>query len=527
MTTPSQSVISIDERCQAIAAASRRRPAVIGFGKRGEEDALTWLELERESAARVGLLDRLGRDAVVAFEAPNRVETVILLLACLRAGVPFIPLEPKVPPGERARLLQAVGTRHRVTTWDGRTPPSLSEALPPEAQPLGAQPSGQPAGCVAETAPVKVGYFLASGSSSGRPRLIPHPGPPGYDSARIPNALLSATGWLSGQRQLIVGPLHHAAPFTTCVEALLDGNCVLLQETFNPRATVRILDDHAVEWLELTPTHMQWLLMAMEREEPALRSLRALVHTAARCPDAVKRGWIDRLGPARVFEFYAATEGIGTTLVRGDEWLRRPGTVGRGFCTQIRILDERDRDLPAGSVGQVYMRRSGFAVRPAGPGASVRRAAGGFSSVGDYGWLDQERYLFLSPRREDLVIVGGTNVYPAEVENVLVEHPEILDSAVTGVADGLIGTKLVAFVVPRPGAMLDEPAVLAFCSERLSQHKVPSSVRLVDQVPRSEAGKLQRWKLRETAGVAEDGGRLWMTPAPGQAARFSPPSGPH
>ena len=489
-------MISVDQRCRAIAAAGPRRLAVIGFGKRGEEDTLTWLELERESAACASMLDRLGDGSVVAFEAPNRAKTVIHVLACLRAGVPFIPLEPKAPPGEYARLMQAAGAHQRVMLWDGRRRPS-----PQEAQ--------APGGCSdlpAQTRGVQVSYFLASGSSSGRPRLIAHPGPAGYDRARLPNPLLRATGWLSGQRQLIIGPLHHAAPFTTCVEALLDGNTILLQETFNPGAAVRILDEHAVEWLELTPTHMQWMLMAMEREEPVLRSLRAIVHTAARCPDVVKRGWIDRLGPARVFEFYAATEGIGTTLVRGDEWLRRPGTVGRGFCTQIRILDERGREQSAGSVGEVYMRRSGFSVRTAGVGGTVRRAAGGFSSVGDYGWLDQDRYLFLSPRREDMVVVGGANVYPAEVENVLAEHPEILDSAVTGAAEDLIGTRLVAFIVPRLGAVLDEPTVLAFCSERLSKHKVPSAVRFVDQVPRSDAGKLQRWKLRDTADVmaAED-----------------------
>jgi bile acid-coenzyme A ligase len=453
---------------------------------------LTWGELDRESADRARLIDHAGRpgpaDAVVAFGAPSQAESVIRILACLRARIPFLLLDPGAPAAERERLLRAAASTSPVRLWDGHTAP---------VKPPG---TGGPA---ARRAPGTPGYLLATGSSSGRPRLVAHPGPPGYDPARVPNPLLRATGWRSGQRQLVVGPLHHAAPLTTCLEALLDGNTLVLQETFNPRAAVNILDECAVEWMELTPTHMQWMLIALERENPELRSLHSIVHTAARCPEPVKRAWIDRLGPTRVFEFYGATEGIGMTLVRGDEWLARPGTVGRGFCTQIRILDDRGRALPPGTSGEIYLRSSGFlAGSAAGPGAaaagSVKRTADGFRSVGDHGWLDEQKYLFLSPRREDMVVIGGANVYPAEVENVLADHPQIQDSAVVATPDNLVGSRLVAFVVPRPAAAAPATAaVLAFCSERLAQHKVPAAVRFVDQVPRSEAGKLQRWRLAE------------------------------
>jgi bile acid-coenzyme A ligase len=488
------SVMSIDQRCRSIAAAGPDRPAIIGFDKRGSEDTVSWRELDRGSAARAALLGGQGQDpagAVIAFDAPSCAETVFRILACLRAGIPFLPLDPRAPPDERARLLRAAAVGRQVWLWDGQTSPA-AQAGPPAGQ----------AGSRARPAR----YLLASGSSSGRPRLIAHHGLAGYDSRRLPNPLLRATGWQGGQRQLIVGPLHHAAPLTICVEALLDGNTILLQETFSPRAAMRILDDYAVEWMALTPTHMQWMLMAVEGADPVLRSLRAIVHTAARCPGAVKRGWIDLVGPSRVFEFYAATEDIGTTLVRGDEWLRRPGTVGRGFCTQIRILDERGYELPVGSAGEVYLRRSGFAAAGAASAGAARRTADGFCTVGDHGWLDEERYLFLSPRREDMVVVGGANVYPAEVENVLADHPEIADSAVVGMPDDLVGARLIAFVVPRPAASLDAPTVLAFCAQRLSSHKVPSSVRFVDHVPRSEAGKLQRWRLQDMAVAMATGG---------------------
>jgi bile acid-coenzyme A ligase len=486
MTAVASRAISVDERCRSIAAGAPGQPAVIAFGSRAGPTTLTWADLDRESAQRARLLDRSGSGlagTVVAFGAPSQAETVVRILACLRAGVPFLPLDPGAPAAERERLLQAAVGSGPVRLWDG-----LSR-LAEQAEPGG--PVSQPGG--------KVGYLLATGSSSGRPRLVCHQGWAGYDPARVPNPLLRATGWRSGQRQLVVGPLHHAAPLTTTLEALLDGNTLVLQETFNPRAAMAILDDCAVEWMQLTPTHMQWMLIVFGQAGPALRSLRSVVHTAAHCPERVKRAWIDRLGPTRIFEFYGATEGIGATLVRGDEWQARPGTVGRGFCTQIRILDDRGRQLPPGVVGAVYLRSSGFL---AGLPGAVKQTADGFRSVGDYGWLDEQKYLFLSPRRDDMVVIGGANVYPAEVENVLAEHPQILDSAVIATQDSLVGSRLTAYVVLRPAATLDASAILAFCSERLAQHKVPAGVRLVGQVPRSEAGKLQRWRLTETAGTA-------------------------
>jgi bile acid-coenzyme A ligase len=466
----------VDHRIRSIAAASPRRPAIIAFDDRDREQAITWAGLEQESAARARLLPRHRALAVIALDAPNRVETVVRILACLRAGLPPLPLDPKAPPAERARLLRVAGSGHLVHVWGEDGEPVPVGEPPPEG--------GRPAG-----------YLLATGGSSGSPRVIALPG---YDQRPVPNPLFAATGWRGGQRQLIVGPLHHAAPFSACVEGLLDANTLVLQNVFRPGGAVRIAAEHAVHWIQLTPTHMQWILLAIERETVTLPALRAVVHTAAPCPEAVKRAWIELLGPLRVFEFYAATEGIGTTLVRGDEWLRRPGTVGRGFWTQIRILDERGRVVPTRSAGEIYMRKPGFA-----DAVAARHTADGFSSVGDHGWLDEERYLFLSPRREDLVLIGGANVYPAEVEAVLLEHPQVVDCAVLGIPDDLIGSRLAAYIARRPGAQLDEPGVRSFCAERLSRHKIPQIVHFIEKIPRSEAGKLHRRRLREMTQYEE------------------------
>jgi bile acid-coenzyme A ligase len=481
---------SVDDRIRSLAAECPQRPAVVAFDSRDHEQVITWSQLERESAARADLLP--GRHAaavspVIAFDAPSSVESLIRIVACLRSSLPPLPLDPHVPRPERASLLEAASRQYPVRVWD-ESPPAAPKTQEDAASQAGAKPP--------------LGFLLATGGSSGLPRLIAGPGPFRYDPRRIPNSLFKATGWRSGQRQLVVGPLHHSASFAACIQGILDANTILLHEVFRPRSTVRILAEHAVEWVQLTPVHMQWMLMAMQNGSVRLPSLRGIVHTAAPCPEAVKRAWLELLGPTRVFEYYGMTENIGTTLVRGDEWLRHPGTVGRGFFTHIKILDEHGQDSPTRSVGEVYMRRGGFAADSENSGA-IRHTCDGFSSVGDYGWLDEERYLFLSPRRDDMVLVGGTNVYPAEIETVLLSHPEILDCAVLGVSDELIGARLAAFVAIRPGSELDEAGLRSFCAGHLSQHKVPQSIRFIGEIPRSAAGKLQRRRLREMTGFAQ------------------------
>lgn len=491
MNTPGHDA-SIDHRIRSLAAACPQRPAVIAFDSRDREQVITWSQLNQESAARADFLPRRHDAAippVIAFDAPNRAESLIRIMACLRSGLPPLPLDPQMPRPERASLLEAASRQYPVHVWDESRP-----AAP--ATPVGAASRAD--------AEPPFGYLLATGGTSGCTRLIAGPGLVRYDPKRIPNSLFKATGWRSGQRQLVVGPLHHSASFTACIQGILDGDTILLQEVFRPRSTVRILAEHEVEWVQLTPVHMQWMLMGMQNGGVRLPSLRAIVHTAAPCPEAVKRAWLELLGPTRVFEYYGMTENIGTTLVCGDEWLRHPGTVGRGFFTQIRILDECGRNSPACSVGEVYMRRGGFAS-DAGDSVAIRHTSDGFSSVGDYGWLDGERYLFLSPRRDDMVLVGGANVYPAEIEAVLLTHPEILDCAVLGVADDLIGARLAAFIALRPGSELDESGVRSFCAGHLTQHKVPQSVSFIEEIPRSPAGKLHRRRLRDMTGFAQTG----------------------
>src|SRR2546430_1891101 len=315
-------MIPVRQRLSDIARDTPAHPALVGFDGAMTEETLTWRELDGLVDDTAGTLRALPGSACVVVEAGNTVPAATGIAAVLAAEVPVFPLNPATPQTERETLLHLLGQRFgRVYLLDERHRP----------QPVDL-PSGPP------RPPDDTAYLLATGGSTGVPKISARPGPLRYDPARTPSLVIRQTGWRTGQRQLIVGPLYHAAPFTAFLDALLDMNTVVLQPFFSPQWTVQLTERYAIEWMQLTPAHMREILLT-HPDPSSLDTVRAVLHTAARCDPHTKRGWIDLLGPQRVYELYGATEGIGVTLVRRDEWLARPGTVGRGFLTQIRIVD--------------------------------------------------------------------------------------------------------------------------------------------------------------------------------------------
>jgi bile acid-coenzyme A ligase len=394
--------------------------------------------------------------------------------------VPVFPLNPGTPPAERDALLGLLGRRFgHGYLMDAQLRPQRMDL------PAGPEP---PAGAIA--------YLLATGASTGIPKISARPGPLRYDPAWTPSVVIRQTGWRSGQRQLIVGPLYHAAPFTAFLDALLDSNTVVLQPFFAPQWTVELVRRYAIEWLQLTPAHMREILRLPDLDPAGFASLRAMLHTAARCEPDTKRGWIGLLGPERVYELYGATEGVGVTLVRGDEWLARPGTVGRGFLTQIRILDGAGNLVPPGTTGTVFMRTPQRAVRSEYVNdRAIRTTLDGFATVGDRGRLDREGYLYLEPRDHDAINVGGEKVDPDEVEAALRDHPAVIDAVAVAMPHQTLGSVVGVHVVLRPGASVRKAELAAHCGRRLAGYKIPKHFTFIDQVPRSAAGKIQRWRL--------------------------------
>jgi bile acid-coenzyme A ligase len=248
----------------------------------------------------------------------------------------------------------------------------------------------------------------------------------------------------------------------------------------------------------VVPTMMQriWRLPEHVRSAYDVSSLEMILHLGAPCPPWLKRAWIDWLGPERVVELYAGTESQGVTVIDGHEWLQKPGSVGRPVLgSRFRVLDGDGRDVPPGTVGEIYM-------MPAdGPGSTYRyrgaqpRGIDGWESLGDLGHLDEDGYLYLADRSADLILSGGANVYPAEVEAALDAHPAVRSSAVFGLPDDDLGERVHA-VVDVAEAQVTTEVLLAHLAERLVRYKVPRSIELVREPLRDDAGKLRRSALR-------------------------------
>lgn len=464
--------------------------ALVGFDTELAEQSLCWREFAETMDDLAGSLRALsdGRDKpCVVLEAANTVNSAIGIAAALSAELPLFPLNPAAPPAEREGIFTFLGRRFgRICVMDDRHQPRMVDIAR-----------------AADTAPTSWGqaapaYLLATGGSSGLPKISMHRDPLGYDPGRTPPMAIRETGWRTGQRQLIVGPLYHAAPFTVFLDALLDRNTTVLQPFFAPAWTIRLVAGYAIEWMQLTPTHMREILR-LRPDRAGFASIRAVLHTAARCDADTKRGWIDLVGSCRLYELYGATEDIGVTLVRGDEWLTRPGTVGRGVLTQIAIMDDNHRRVPAGAVGTVFMRSPG---RPERRGYVDNRApettVDGFATVGDRGWVDRDGYLFLEPREHDVINVGGEKVDPNEVEAVVLGNPKVSDAVAVGVPHDTLGFVVGVHVMLKPSATMSSGELIVHCGRRLATHKVPKKVKFVDQIPRSAAGKVQRWRLAES-----------------------------
>ncbi len=304
-----------------------------------------------------------------------------------------------------------------------------------------------------------------------------------------------------GNVHLCSSPLYHTAPLAFSYFALHFEHPVVLMARFDPEAALGLIERHRVTTTHMVPTqfHRLLLLRGEVKRRYDVSSLRQVLHAAAPCPVDVKRRMLAWWGPV-IYEYYGATEG-GGTLVTPEEWLERPGTVGRAWAgAEIRILDDAGRECASGKPGTVYLKLlQDFAYR----GDPDKTRAGrreGFFTVGDVGYLDADGYLFLCDRKIDMIISGGANVYPAEVEAVLFSHPKVGDAAVFGIPDEDWGEQVKAVVEPAPGAVPGpefERELLAYLRERLAHYKCPRSVDFVPQLPRDPSGKLYKRRLRD------------------------------
>lgn len=368
--------------------------------------------------------------------------------------------------------------------WRGRS----SEAL------LAEESTDEPAGGF-----VGGGFntMIYTSGTTGRPKGIERP----MDPATAHLTLIGvAQLWemTSDDVTLVAGPCYHTGPGSYAQVHLLIGATAVIMKRYDAAEALALIERHRVTNSFMVPTHFSRIqqLDPVEQRRHDLSSLRLVMHSAAPCPAHVKQAMLALFPPGTVTEFYGASE-IGVSRITAEEWVRRPGSVGRAWPgTEIRILDEAGRAVPPGEIGMIYARgpRMDFSYRGA-EGKTREAFRDGFFTAGDLGWLDDDGYLFIADRRTDLIISGGANIYPAEVEAVLMTHPAVADCAVVGLPDAEMGKSVLAVVELRPGHSATAADLIAFTRRDLAHYKCPRRVELVAELPREPNGKVRRHEL--------------------------------
>ena len=496
-----------------------------GIGARAEQDpsgsalvddgtTLTWAEVARQVDAVAGqLLAVAGApDDRVAVVGENRGPTVLTHAAGVLSGVGTVAVSRQLTAGEMADQLEDAGAV-AVVTGPGALPAAAEAAqevgiatvvvhgaadVPAPALPWEAWTGGGrvlPADLERPARPLLVYTSGTTGRARGTEvRWAPST----VTSARAYAETLAGRPGVPPGPHLVVGPLQHNGPLTS-VRHLLSGQPVVVLGRFDAERVLALVQEHRVTSSVMVPTHFSRLLAlpADVRRRYDVSSVENIAHTGSACPADVKRAMIDWFGPVLV-ESYGGSE-IGTVCrITSDEWLRHPGSVGRVVPPfEAVVLDESGSALAPGEVGVLGFRTPpGREVSYHGDAEKTRQAyvAPGVATLGDVGYVTPDGFLYVTDRISDMVLSGGVNLYPAESEKVLAEHPGVAEVAVIGIPDRDLGEALHALVVP--AGPVDLSALKAFCRERLAAYKCPKTYELVDALPRNAMGKLDKRALR-------------------------------
>lgn len=441
----------------------------------------------------------------VAIMLPNSVEFFEVWAAATKLQAPVVLVNWHLKRDELTYILGDSGAKLLVAHAD------LLEFAEPAAQSTGcgllvvgrgdAYEGAVAAGAATpslELVTLQSPIFYTSGTT-GRPKGVIHGQ---VDPERASQATLGQVqlwGWTADDVYILTGPAYHAGPGGWAMAALAVGATTVILESFDAREWFRLVSEHGVTCTFAVPSHFIRMLEvpAEARARYDLSSLRLIVHAGAPCPVPVKYRIIEALAPCEIAELYGMSEG-GATRISMAEWLERPGSVGTPWPgVEVRILDELGEELPTGEAGLIY-------VRPPGDTRfhyhdDDEKTAGAWRddafTVGDVGYLDADGYLYLTDRASDMVIRGGVNIYPREIEDVLYTHPAVVDCAVFGIPHERLGEQLVAVVEAREPVTAEE--LDAFCRERLADFKVPARFEIVDELPRQPNGKVLKRVLRE------------------------------
>ncbi len=481
-------------------------------------ETVTYGQLEARSNQGAHLFRRLGLAAgdAVALFMDNSPRYYEVLWAAQRSGLRFTCISSKLTAGEveyivkdsaAKALIASAGVGAvaaelapripgvRLFMVDGATAPyesfEAARAATPQT-PIADETAGS--------------AMLYSSGTTGRPKGVKRAGPASGGPIATPNGLTmmgqALYGWDFDSVYLSPAPLYHAAPlgWSMAVQAL--GGTVILMERFDPEAALAYIGQYQVTTAQWVPTHFVRMLKLPPdtRARYSHASLKSVFHAAAPCPVPVKQAMIEWWGPI-IHEYYAGTEGNGFCAITSEEWLRKKGSVGKGLMAEVKICDEAGDPVSARAEGTVYFAGGGEFEYHNDPGKTAEsRNKHGWTTLGDVGWLDEDGYLFLTDRKSFMIISGGVNIYPQEIENLIITHPKVADVAVVGAPHEEMGEEVVAVVQPVDWSEAGDALAAelsAFARANLSHVKTPRRIDFMAELPRHPTGKLYKRLIRD------------------------------
>ncbi|WP_293899226.1 acyl-CoA synthetase [Phenylobacterium sp.] len=506
------------------AAANPDKPAYV-MAYSGE--TVTYGQLDQRSNQGAHLFRSLGLkpgDAVALF-IENHPRYYEILWACQRSGLRFTCLSSKLTTGEVEYIVKDCEAKAFVTSaYLAEMALAVAPLIPGVALymvggAIAPYASFEDARAPFPTTPVADetagSAMLYSSGTTGRPKGVKRAAAvdPAIDA---PNGLAmigqALYGWNTDTVYLSPAPLYHAAPLGWSMGVQAMGGTVIMMERFDPEDALRFIQQYRVTTAQWVPTHfVRMLKLPPEaRTKYDVSSLISVFHAAAPCPVPVKEQMIAWWGPI-VHEYYAGTEGNGFCIINSEEWLAHKGSVGRGMTAQVRICDDEGEPLPPRAEGMVFFEGGGQFEYHGDPAKTAdSRNRHGWTTLGDVGWVDEEGFLYLTDRKSFMIISGGVNIYPQEIENLLIGHPKVADVAVVGAPDEEMGEKVVAVIQPMDWAEAGEALrseLMAYARANLSHVKAPRQLDFMQELPRHQTGKLYKRLIRD-AYWAKDGPRV-------------------
>jgi long-chain acyl-CoA synthetase len=454
----------------------------------------------------------LGPARRVLVVARNHQATVVAHAAALLGEASSVPVNFHLTAGEIEYIADESGAR--LVFVDSATEAATREAVAASGATVVRLPDVGLAGddlaaFVGDALPIAldptqrvIPNLLFTSGTTGRPKAVQLPPKTIGDSPDLAGFThhITAHRMASLGAHLVIGPLYHNGPLTS-VRLLLAGVPVMVHGRFDAEATLRAIEEHAIETSIMVPTHFVRLLGLDPdvRRRYDVSSLRAVAHTGGACPVDVKRAMIEWWGPV-LSESYGGTESGTVCSINSADWLAHPGSVGRAVAPfEALVFDDDGSELPANVEGRLYFRdTTGRGIVYEGDPQKTADAhmAPGVFTLGEIGKIDDDGFVFITDRFSDMVVSGGVNIYPAEAEQALVRHPDVLDAACIGLPDAEMGERMIALVQVRPGSSATAGDLIAWCRADLAGYKCPKELRFVDEVPRNPMGKIDKKTLK-------------------------------